>query len=501
MLENYIRAGYPAVAITTPEEHRAVGECRRVAKTLGMSLATWSSTQGLQIEGTNQKAPIQDPVAALQATAKLPENCVFCLLDFHPFLRSPDVWRTAKDMFPAQKARGIVYIFVSVSFDLPPELAREIVVTDLPLPTRGDLESLLLSVAEAAGMEIPDDPGTVGEAALGLTVSEAENAFALSLVVSGSFSAPVVAREKEQLVKKSGVLEIYSPDANMDAVGGLSELKRFLASRVSAYSPEAQAYGLPAPRGVLLVGVPGCGKSLCAKALAAQWQKPLLRLDAGRLFGSLVGESEANTRRALETAEAVAPAVLWIDEMEKSLAGVQSSGKTDSGVTARVFGQFLTWLQEKKAPVFVIATANAVEQLPPELLRKGRFDEIFFVDLPSAEERADIFTVQIAKRRRDPAVFDTAKLAAATENFSGAEIEESIISGLFAAWNDGGREIVTEDVLSAAGAISPMAVGIADRIESLRGWADKNARLVNGTTAPAAPGRGRVIRKKEELSS
>lgn len=495
MLENYIRAGYPAIAITTPEEGRALAECRRVANSLQMALATWSLTQGLQVDGTNQKAVVQDPVAALQAAAKLQENTIYVLLDFHPFFRSPDVWRTAKDQFTAQKSRGIVYVFVSVHIELPPELSREIVITDLPLPSRQELEGLLLSVAEAAGAELPEDPIPVVEAALGLTVTEAENAFALSLVAAGTFSAPVVAREKEQLVKKSGVLEIYSPDANMEGIGGLSALKEYLASRVSAYSPEAQEYGLPAPRGVLLVGVPGCGKSLCAKALAAEWQKPLLRLDAGRLFGSLVGESEANTRRALETAEAVAPAVLWLDEVEKGLAGVQSSGKTDSGVTARVFGQFLTWLQEKKAPVFVVATANAVDQLPPEFLRKGRFDETFFVDLPTQEERADIFRVQLAKRRRDPDRFDIPALVSATENFTGAEIEEVVVSGLFAAWNDGRREIVTEDIVSAAGAITPLAVGMADRIEGLRSWAEKSARRANGTALTKNARPSRVIRR------
>lgn len=496
MLENYIRAGYPAIAITTPEESRALAECRRVARDLRMSLATWSMTQGLQVDESPQKAPIQDPVSALQAAGKLPDNTLYVLLDFHPFLRSPDVWRTAKDMFASQKQRGIVYVFVSVTFELPRELEREIVVINLPLPTREELEGLLRQVAEAAGVEVPEDTTPVVEATLGLTITEAENAFALSLVVAGSFDACVVAREKEQLVRKSGVLEIFSPDANMESVGGLAELKQYLRLRVAAYAPEAQAYGLPAPRGVLLVGVPGCGKSLCAKALAAEWQKPLLRLDAGRLFGSLVGESEANTRRALEVAEAVAPAVLWLDEVEKGLAGVQSSGRTDSGVTARVFGQFLTWLQEKKAPVFVVATANAVDQLPPEFLRKGRFDEIFFVDLPTPEERADIFRVQLAKRRRDPNVFELPALVTATENFTGAEIEEAVISGLFQAWNDGRREVTTDDILAAARAITPLAVGMSDRIEALRAWAEKSARRANGVAQAQAVRPTRVIRRE-----
>ncbi len=515
MLENYIRAGYPAIAITTPEESRALAECRRVAAQLRMKLAVWSSTQGIRNDDdgsavardittggfVSRLSGAADPVAALNAATKLPENTLYCLLDFHPFLRSPDVWRTAKDVFPVQKSRGIVYVFISVSFELPRELEREIVITSLPLPTREDLEQLLGSVAEAAGVDIPEDVDATAsvEAALGLTVSEAENAFALSLVVSGSFDPRVIAREKEQIVRKSGVLEIYAPDTNMEAVGGLAALKGWLRSRVAAYAPEAKAYGLPAPRGVLLCGIPGCGKSLCAKALAAEWQKPLLRLDAGRLFGSLVGESEANTRRALEVAEAVAPAVLWLDEVEKGLAGIQSSGRTDSGVTARVFGQFLTWLQEKKAPVFVVATANAVDQLPPEFLRKGRFDELFFVDLPTPEERADIFRVQLEKRRRDPGQFDIPTLVAATENFTGAEIEEAVVSGLFAAWNDGRREVETEDIAVAARGITPLAVGMAGKIEALRNWAKNAARLANGVAAQAARP-SRVIRRAAEAA-
>ncbi len=488
MLENYVRAGYPAIAITTPEEGRALAEAKRVADRLNMGFATWSSTKSLQVDGKTQS--VTDPVSALMAAFKFPHNSIFCLLDFHPYLKSPDVWRTAKDCFSALKSQGIVFVFISVEITIPPELAREIVVMDLPLPSRDDLEELLTSVAKAAGVELPEDPTTVVEAALGLTTGEAENAFALSLVIAGSFSPTLVAREKEQIVRKSGVLEIYSPDVNMNAVGGLGALKSWLKKRVQAYNPKAQEFGLPAPRGVLLVGIPGCGKSLTAKALAAEWQKPLLRLDAGRLFGSLVGESEGNTRRALETAEAVAPAVLWLDEVEKGLAGSQSSGRTDSGVTARVFGHFLTWMQEKKHPVFVIATANDVFALPPEFVRKGRFDEIFFVDLPSEEERADIIRVQLTKYRRDAANFDLCAIIPATENFTGAEIEECIVSGLFTAWNEG-RDLVTADIVAAAQEITPMAVGMADRIEALRMWAKNNARLANGAahTHPDRPAR------------
>jgi SpoVK/Ycf46/Vps4 family AAA+-type ATPase len=496
MIESYIKAGYPAIVVETPEENRALKEIKRIAENLELEVALWTSTKGF-IDGLNgRNESCKDPVSALNMASELMmEDTVYILLDFHPYISSPDVWRLAKDMFKEQKSRGITFIFVSPQFKVPLELEREMVVTDLPLPGREDLEKIMNDIAEAAETEPPENKNDVLDAALGLTITEAENAFALSLVEKEGFDAFTIARVKENIVRKSGVLEIFSPDTNMESIGGLDNLKNWLKNRVSAFSPEAQAYGLPAPKGCLLVGVPGCGKSLSARALAAEWKKPLLRLDAGRLFGSLVGESEKNTRRALEIAEAVAPAVLWLDEVEKGLAGVQSSGRSDGGVTARVFGQFLTWLQEKKSPVFVVATANAVEQLPPEFLRKGRFDEIFFVDLPSKKEREEIFKVQLNKRNRNPEDFNISELAKATNKFTGAEIEEAVVAGMFAAWNDGRREVTTADILSAAGEITPMTVGMADRIDSLRSWAENSARMANSVEKKSS-GPARIIRNR-----
>lgn len=495
-IENYVRAGYPGIVLLTSEETRALAECRRVASGLGLHFATWSLTRGLQVDGVNRSA-VQDPAAAVAAASKLPDNTLYVLIDYHPFIKSPDIWRLLKDQFLEQKTRGITFVFLSAIFDIPKELERELVVIDLPLPSREELLQLLHEIAKAAGVEVPVDPFPIVEAALGLTVSEAENAFALSLVETGQFDPRVIAREKEQIVRKSGVLEIYSPDVGLDNVGGLAELKQYLKLRVAAFSPEAQQYGLPLPKGILLVGVPGCGKSLTAKALAAEWQKPLLRLDAGKLFGSFVGESESRTRVALQTAEAVAPAVLWIDEIEKGLAGVKSSGQTDSGVTARVFGTFLTWLQEKRSAVFVVATANDLAQLPPEFLRKGRFDEIFFVDLPNIEERKEIVSVLIKKYKRTPENFDIDMIASASEGYTGAEIEEAIVSGLFTAWNDGRRELKTEDIIQALRNIRPMSLGMADKLEALRAWAEHNARRANGVTRVEAQ-TTRVIRRKKQ---
>ncbi|MBM7866046.1 AAA family ATPase [Heliobacterium gestii] len=494
MLENYIKSGYPAVAVLSPEENRVIAECRRIAERYGMHLAQWSSSKHLQLLHVNKQAldrlggvfdfkiKAPDPVEALKKAAQLPANTIYCLLDYHPFWRSPDAWRTAKDIFQEMKRRGIVFVFISAQMEIPVELAREIVMTTIPFPRREELEAVIHHVAQAAGVELPENITAVADAALGLTISEAENAFALSLVTSGRFDPPVIMKEKEQIILKSGVLEIIGHDLDMSAVGGLSQLKRWLRTRVSAFSPEAQAYGLPFPRGVLLVGVPGCGKSLSAKALASEWQKPLLRLDAGRLFSSFVGETEANTRRALAVAEAVSPVVLWIDEIEKGLAGVQSSNRTDSGVTARVFGHFLTWMQEKKSPVFVVATANDISQLPPEFLRKGRFDEIFFVDLPDEKERRQVIAAQLRRRKRNPDQFAIDELAQATAGFSGAEIEEAVVLGMFHAWSDNHREVTSADILDAARTIIPMSESemTRTRIEALREWGRQAARLANG---------------------
>jgi SpoVK/Ycf46/Vps4 family AAA+-type ATPase len=280
------------------------------------------------------------------------------------------------------------------------------------------------------------------QAALGLTLGEAENVFAKIIVkeqrLSGEDVHEVLA-EKQQIIRKSGLLEYCATTETFSQVGGLAVLKDWLNKRAAAFTDEARAFGLPAPKGILMLGVQGCGKSLCAKAVSTQWQLPLLRFDMGRMFGSLIGSSEENVRRAIAVAESVAPAILWVDEIDKAFAGSQGSAVADGGTTARVFGTFLTWLSEKAAPVFVVATANDISQLPPELLRKGRLDEIFFVDLPGLEEREEIFRIHLAKRGRDAAVFDTAACAAASRDLSGAEIEESINSALYDAFHAGAK--------------------------------------------------------------
>jgi len=313
------------------------------------------------------------------------------------------------------------------------------------------------------------------EAALGLTYVEAENVFAKSIVRNKTFDVPTILSENKHIIRKSGILEYYEAQESLDEIGGLETLKSWLQKRRGAFTSKARDFGLPLPKGILLIGVPGCGKSLTAKAVGAAWQMPLLRLDVGKIFGGLVGASEENIRKALKTAEAIAPAVLWLDEMEKGFSGTGSSNMSDGGTTSRVFGTFVTWMQEKTSPVFVIATANDVRSLPPELLRKGRFDEIFFVDLPSRDERKQVFEIHLKKKRRDPATLDLGKIVEATPEFSGAEIEQAVVSALYDAF-DGETDLTTEGIVGSAREIVPLAVTMKEGIDGMREWARTRAR-------------------------
>jgi len=367
-------------------------------------------------------------------------------------------------------------------------------VLNHPLPTRDELSALLDRIVADVKQfkQVVIDLDEAGrerllQAALGLTLGEAENVFAKIIVkderLSGEDVNEVFA-EKQQIIRKSGLLEYYATDENFNNVGGLTMLKDWLNKRAAAFTAEAREFGLPSPKGILMLGVQGCGKSLCAKAVSNLWQLPLLRFDMGRMFGSLVGSSEENVRRAIAVAESVAPAILWVDEIDKAFAGSQGSGATDGGTTARVFGTFLTWLSEKTAPVFVVATANDISQLPPELLRKGRLDEIFFVDLPSRDEREEIFRIHLNRRKRDAANYEVANMADASGNFSGAEIEEAINSALYDAFY-ARKELTTADVLAAIGQTVPLAKTMDEQINRLRNWAEGRAR--NASIPRVAP--------------
>jgi len=370
-----------------------------------------------------------------------------------------------------------------------------VTIIDFDLPVFADIKRVLDEMIEtnqqSGRIKIDlknDEAERLAKAALGLTLQEAENAFARAMVEDGRLSiedVEVVLDEKCQIIKKTEILEYVKTDLRMEDVGGLENLKRWLKKRENSWLDSAQAYGLPAPKGVLITGVPGCGKSLIAKAISAAWQLPLLRLDIGKIFSGLVGSSEENMRKAIKTAEAIAPCILWIDEIEKGFGAVGSSN--DSGTSSRVFGSFLTWMQEKTKAVFVVATANNIQALPPEFLRKGRFDEIFFVDLPTRKERSDIFMLHMNRRLKGKAIIGDVQLTGEvmmrlsdqTEGFVGAEIEQVVVSGLFEAFSES-RSVKIEDFERSVRNTVPLSVTQAEQIRAIRDWA--NVRAVAATT-------------------
>lgn len=487
-LQDYVNAGYPAIVVQTVEENRVVNDCKRIAENSNKEFETWTLTNGLkkgEDKKTSELTPMELPRVGARDISNGKDGRIFCVIDFHPFIKTPEIWRKLKDSFEIAKAIGMTFVFISAKFDIPVELQREMIVLDFKLPKKSELNELLTILSKSVNVAIPENKNEIVEAALGLTLLEAENAFAMSVAKKNTFDAKVICEVKENIICNGGLLEFYPTNETLDSIGGLKNFTTWALKRLGAYSEEAQEYGLPYPKGVLLVGIPGCGKSLTAKALANIWSKPLLKLDIGKLFGGIVGDTESNTRRALQIAEAMAPAVLWIDEIEKGLSGIQSSGKTDSGVTSRMFGTLLTWLQEKEAPVFVIATANNISQLPPELLRKGRFDEIFFVDLPTEEERREIFKIQLKKHKRNVEEYDIDRLASESEGYTGAEIEECVISSMFDSWFETKGEPTTEAIIKSMKEITPMSKGMMEQqVEALRKWSnDASVRMANGTTA------------------
>ncbi|MEJ3744472.1 AAA family ATPase [Actinomycetes bacterium KLBMP 9797] len=507
-LAQLLKARVPLLYVESYEEQRVVAEVVATARDSALvrtprGVWTWSATEGLVGPDGAGRQGTTNPSAMLDSVLRLDESCVVVLRDLHPHLGSaersgdPGVVRRLRDVAAAFKSGPVprALVLVSPVLRIPPELDRDVTIVDFPLPTEREirvvLESLIAANVTSGRIQINlDDVGRerFAKAAVGLTLHEAENSFARAIVNDGVLDMrdlPVVHEEKRQAVRKAGLLEFVDAGIDLADVGGLETLKRWLAKRDGAWLAAASEYGLPAPRGVLITGVPGCGKSLTAKAVAATWELPLLRFDIGRVFAGLVGSSEQNLRTALRTAEATSPCVLWVDEIEKGFA---ADAAGDSGTSARVFGTFLTWMQEKTRPVFVIATANNLEGLPPELLRKGRFDEVFFVDLPTRVERRSIWTVHLRRRLRAPAaagslVVDDAlltELCVLTEGYSGAEIEQVVVSALFEAFA-ARRPLVKDDLIRSVANMVPLSVTQAERIGALRDWA--TTRAVAATAA------------------
>lgn len=493
-LDTYIRARYPLIWVVTSEEERALAEIKTLAETQRKRLLLWSMTTGL----VNAALPTQvdtarrDPLSLLAGILEDKEPSIWVLRDFHPFLNEPSVIRRLREVAFGLAASHKTVILLGPVLRIPPDLVKEITVLDLPLPNSAQMNLFLDGILQSVGAkgEVQTNldrrqRSRLVQACLGLTKTEASNAIAKAIIQANGRldqdAVEAVTHEKRQIIRKSGLLEFYASPERLTDVGGLDTLKEWLRKRVRAFGDEARAFGLPEPKGILLVGVQGCGKSLVAKSVANSWRLPLLRLDVGRLFASLVGSSEENLRNAIKVAESIAPVVLWVDEIEKGFSGVGSSNVSDAGTSARVFGSFITWLQEKEAPVFVIATANDVSQLPPELVRKGRFDEIFFVDLPDVVERSEIWRIHLLKRHRAPAQFDLQSLSMASDGLSGAEIEQALISGLYEAF-DKNRPLQMEDILQVLQETIPLSRMMQEQIGGLRAWAQQRARSASGSS-------------------
>jgi ATP-dependent 26S proteasome regulatory subunit len=461
-------SGYPLIYLLTHEEDRARRLVVEAFHGGPQKVVVWSSTGGLKSEEGGR-----DPVRML-SSFRAPGPGVTILLDFHNHLGDPQVVRRLRDVVPACARAGHLLVIVSPVLVIPAELEKDLSVLELPMPSRAELDAQLRAICAAEQVIFPEEfIAALVRAAQGLTEIEAQRVFTKALRKGGGFElddVTLVLEEKKKSIRKSEVLEFWELDESLAEVGGLEEVKLWLAAREQAFGDEAERYGLPAPKGLLLIGVQGCGKSLTAKAVAGSWKLPLLRLDLGSVFGG--GSPETAIRRAILVAESLAPVVLWVDEIEKGFAEAAGGG------SARVFGAFITWLQEKKAPVFVVATANEVEHLPPELLRKGRFDELFFVDLPDAHERLAILKVHVRKRGRDPAAFELEAIARAAEHFSGAELEQGVVAGLYRAFGQG-RELESLDIQKELDEIVPLYATYEEKIKTLREWARTRARRAN----------------------
>ena len=506
---NMVNAGFPYLYIPTYEEQRAQSQIEEIIHRSGdikteRELYYWTQTEGLVKIPKEKDAPLsvingtKEPIKALESIEKADVPGMYVFKDIHVFFGSER--GTHADFVLVRKFRDVLQslqvgrkniVFLSPKLVIPCEMEKEISVIDFDLPTEEEVRKLLDNLTDGFSSEQvtldENEKQKLVKAALGLTMQEAENAFCRAIVSLKGLhkgALEIIHDEKNQVVKKTGVLEFVNSNLGIDDIGGLENLKNWLIKRNNTWSEQSKLYNLPAPKGLLITGVPGCGKSLTAKAMSTIWGLPLLKLDMGRIFGGTVGSSEENMRKAISTAEAVAPSILWVDEIEKGLSGVTKSGGGDSGTSTRVFGTFLTWLQDKDKPVFVIATANDISALPPELLRKGRFDEIFFVDLPTYAERQKIFKVHIQKKiANSPIAHEitasdevAARLASISEGFTGSEIEQVVISALFEAFYRN-RGLKEEDIVKAINETVPLARTQAEQIASIREWAKERAVL------------------------
>ncbi|MBD2020079.1 AAA family ATPase [Leptolyngbya sp. FACHB-36] len=480
-----IQAQYPLIYLVTSEEERAEQAIAAIAQGRpSRRVFLWTVTHGIvefgQPRNVTQHNTVS-PEAAIEWVVRQREPGLFVFKDLHPFVDSPAVTRWLRDAIASFKGTQKTIILMSPVQQVPIELEKEVAVLDFAMPDMTELNQVLTQQLDQNRTRriTTEAREKLLKAALGLTRDEAEKVYRKAQVTAGRLTEEevgVVLSEKKQLIRRNGILEYIEEDETIESVGGLEELKRWLKQRSNAFTERAREYGLPQPKGMLILGVPGCGKSLIAKTTSRLWGLPLLRLDMGRVYdGSMVGRSEANLRGALKTAESISPTILFIDEIDKAFAGSAGSADSDGGTSSRIFGSFLTWMQEKSSPVFVMATANRVERLPSEFLRKGRFDEIFFVDLPTAEERQEIFKIHLSKRRRDIARFDLDQLANVCDGYSGAEIEQALVAAMYEAFAQE-REFTQLDIIAAIKSTLPLSKTMTEQVTALRDWARQRAR-------------------------
>lgn len=518
-LIDYIKARYAVLVIESFEEERVLRELQSIAQSINHELYIWNSTDGVTF--ANGSSASQDKTLDFTAALKFCENrakeqgsrniFVFCDADGYLNSKAPAVnRRRLRDFAINIRKKGYVSncIIIAPTFEITTDLQKEITLVDFPLPSREEVKEIISSFLNnykgMQGVTIDVNNELLEkfvDASVGLTKLEIDNSFARALVSNRRIDASdlkSILSEKKQIIRKTGILEYIDSQLNLNDVGGLQTLKKWLELRSHCFGDEALKFGVKPPKGVLLTGIPGCGKSLTAKCVATAWNMPLLRLDMGKIFQGIVGSSESNMRLALKTAEAISPSILWIDEIEKGLSGA-SGGGGDGGTSTRVFGNLLTWMQEKTAPVFVFATANNINGLPPELLRKGRFDEIFFVDFPTAEERKKILSIHISKLGRDVSRFDLDKLASLSGEqtfgkdvvLAGAELEAWVADSLIQSFSrkidgDSSADLSMKDFETTIKRVVPMGQMRKDEFNKIRSWANENA--VSASLSQSAQG-------------
>jgi len=475
-LDLLIRSRTPIVWIRSLEEERVEALLDHVAQRLGgRPLLRWDFIAGLRGAPNREGEAARQPMAALDLLTALPPEpgAILLLKDFHRYGDDAGICRRLRNLAVELRRLPHTLVISAPEWTLPRELEDTVTVLELPLPDAEEIGALLRAIAEATGRPMPADVlASLTTACHGLSAQRVRQLAARALARRGGLGEEDLAEvleEKRQAIARSELLEYCPSEATPADIGGLDRLKQWLEQRHRAFGEEARAYGLPLPRGVLLVGPQGTGKSLTAKAIAHSWGMPLLRLDVGRLFAGLVGASEARTREMIQRAEAMAPCVLWIDEIDKGFGLVGGDGRSDGGTSQRVLASVLTWMAEKTSAVFVVATANAVERLPAELLRKGRFDEIFLLELPDAEERRTILDLQL-RRRRPQHRLPLEVLVGRTEGFSGAELEQTVIEAMHLAFGEG-RELAEADLIAAASQVVPLSRTAREQLEALRQWA------------------------------